>query len=186
MLVVLMGKTASGKDKIARFLEMKLDFHRVVRFTTRPPRKGETDGVDYHFISTEDFEKKLEEDYFAEYKSYTVEDGSVWYYGTSYKSIQLLNSLQNNLIILPPDCYWMLKKNMSIDHKVIYLYANNQTILKRLKKRMDKNDSPKRRLDRDNIDFKGVEQIADRIVYNNDGTDIEEVANKIMEYINGE
>lgn len=69
---------------------------------------------------------------------------------------------------------------------MIYLYANNQTILKRLKKRLDKNDSPKRRLNQDNIDFKGVERIADKIVYNNDGANVEDVIDKILECVNGE
>lgn len=184
MLTVLMGKTASGKDEIARILAMKFAFHRVVRYTTRPLRKNEINGVTYHFITEDEFKQKINEDFFAEYKSYTVDDGSIWFYGTSYESIQRLNLLQNNLIILPPDCYWVFKNNMAVEHKVVYLYANNQTILKRLKKRLDKNDSPKRRLNQDNIDFKGVERIADKIVYNNDGTNVEDVVNKILECVN--
>ena len=57
--------------------------------------------------------------------------------------------------------------------------------MKRLKKRNDKNDFPQRRLERDNEDFKGVEFIVDKLVYNNDGEDIDKVTEKIIKIMEG-
>ena len=55
--------------------------------------------------------------------------------------------------------------------------------MKRLKKRNDKNDSSQRRLEHDNEDFKGAEFIVDKIVYNNDGEDIDKVTEKIIKIV---
>ena len=65
----------------------------------------------------------------------------------------------------------------------IILYANNETLKKRLEKRGDDKGEAERRLKHDNEDFKGAEYLADKIVYNNDGTNINDVVNKILEFI---
>ena len=50
-MIYLMGKSSSGKDTIYRRLlgRRKANFKRVVPYTTRPIRMGETDGEEYHF-----------------------------------------------------------------------------------------------------------------------------------------
>lgn len=50
MTIILMGKAASGKDTLQKEL-VNQGFERVVTATTRQPREGEQDGVDYHFFS---------------------------------------------------------------------------------------------------------------------------------------
>ena len=61
-------------------------YSRIVRYTTRPIRKGEKQGVTYHFITKEEFNQKIEEGFFAEYQSYNTEFG-IWYYGTSFEDL---------------------------------------------------------------------------------------------------
>lgn len=57
LLVVISGPSGVGKDSvIRRMLELQYPFHFVVTTTDRPPRPGEVDGVDYHFVSTVEFE----------------------------------------------------------------------------------------------------------------------------------
>lgn len=57
LLVVLSGPSGVGKDAMLDELERRgWRFHRVVTCTTRPPRPGERDGVDYHFVSDADFD----------------------------------------------------------------------------------------------------------------------------------
>lgn len=68
------GKTTLGK----RLRERHADMMYSISYTTRPPRPGETDGEDYHFITTEDFLEKQAHDYWAEWAR--VHDH---YYGTS-------------------------------------------------------------------------------------------------------
>lgn len=180
MLVVLLGKTCSGKTTIAKELEMKHGFHRIITTTSRPIRKGEKQDIDYHFITEDEFLNKINEDYFVEYKSYNTTSGT-WYYGTSRESLSNLDDDKNYVIVLTPDGY----KKIDVPCKSLYIYANNATIIDRLKKRKDKRDSIQRRLESDNNDFKGFENMVNHIVYNNSGEDINNVVNKILKFAEG-
>jgi guanylate kinase len=56
LLVVVSGPSAVGKDTvITRMKELDYPFHFVITATTRPPREGESHGVDYFFLSEEEF-----------------------------------------------------------------------------------------------------------------------------------
>ena len=60
LLVVLSGPSGAGKDAVLkRMKELGYPFHFVVTVTTRPKRPGEVDGVDYHFVSEEEFAEML-------------------------------------------------------------------------------------------------------------------------------
>lgn len=68
VLVVISGPSGVGKDTVVRkILQKREDFHFVITATDRPPRQDETDGVDYFFLSTEKFEKMIEEGEFLEH-----------------------------------------------------------------------------------------------------------------------
>ncbi len=56
LLVVLTGPSGAGKDSVlARLKSLGRPYYFAITATTRPPRKGEVDGVDYHFVSPERF-----------------------------------------------------------------------------------------------------------------------------------
>ena len=57
-MIFIAGKTCSGKTRIVSELCKKFGYKKIVTYTTRPIRDKEVDGVDYHFISEEEFEKK--------------------------------------------------------------------------------------------------------------------------------
>jgi len=60
LLVVLSGPSGAGKGAVLkRMKELGYPFHFVVTVTTRPKRPGEVDGVDYYFISEEEFAQML-------------------------------------------------------------------------------------------------------------------------------
>ncbi|MGC8779624.1 MAG: guanylate kinase [Anaerolineae bacterium] len=68
LLVVISGPSGVGKDvTIRRMKERRYPFHFVVTATTRPRRPDEVDGVDYHFVSTETFERMIAEGELLEY-----------------------------------------------------------------------------------------------------------------------
>ncbi|MCS6964332.1 guanylate kinase [Thermoflexus sp.] len=68
LVVVISGPSGAGKDSlIRRMKELKVPFHFVVTATSRPPRPGEVDGVDYHFLSRERFEAGIQAGEFLEY-----------------------------------------------------------------------------------------------------------------------
>ena len=81
MLVILSGVSGAGKDTIKKEL-MKRD-SRIISlpsYTSRKPREGEEEGVQYHFITKEEFEKKIKDNEFYEYDLHHEN-----YYGTSRK-----------------------------------------------------------------------------------------------------
>ena len=60
LLVVISGASGVGKDAaVQRMEEMGYPFHFVVTATTRPRRPNEVDGVDYHFVSEQEFAEML-------------------------------------------------------------------------------------------------------------------------------
>lgn len=69
ILLVISGPSGVGKDTIARqVIDRRPDtFHFVVTATTRPPRPGEVEGVDYIFLSNDEFAHMIEEDELLEY-----------------------------------------------------------------------------------------------------------------------
>jgi guanylate kinase len=61
LLIVISGPSGVGKDSVLwKMKERELPFHFVVTATTRPPRDNETDGVDYFFVSEEEFKRMIE------------------------------------------------------------------------------------------------------------------------------
>ena len=79
LLVVLSGPSGSGKDTVLKGVLEKMDGDAFlsVSMTTRAMRRGEREGVDYFFVSEEQFQKNIENDLMLEYAKY----GSN-YYGT--------------------------------------------------------------------------------------------------------
>ena len=82
-LIVLMGKSASGKDTIYRLLQAdrSLDLQQLVPYTTRPMRVGEKNGEAYYFVSEEEFNSLLGEGRVIEHRSYHTIHG-LWRYFT--------------------------------------------------------------------------------------------------------
>jgi guanylate kinase len=104
-IIFLMGKSASGKDKIRRQLEadVQLALHPVVIYTTRPMRQGERQGVDYHFVSCEEaaalfasgrlIEKRTYETIQGPWHYFSMDDGQIVTDGkTRYLAIGTLES----------------------------------------------------------------------------------------------
>jgi guanylate kinase len=68
LLVVLSGPSGVGKDAVlARMKKSERPLHYVVTATTRPRRAREKDGVDYHFLSQEKFQRMVSERHFLEW-----------------------------------------------------------------------------------------------------------------------
>lgn len=182
-MLVILGKTSSGKDKTVNELISKYGFNKLVTYTTRPIRKNEKQDITYHFISEEEFLQKVDNNFFAEWKSYNTEFG-VWYYGTALEDLECTSD--NTVIILTPDGYRDIIKKLSNKPKSVYIYANNPTIKERLVARGDNKDEAQRRLKHDNVDFKGIENEVDKIFYNNKGTNIDDVVNNILNWLEKE
>jgi len=68
LLIVISGPSGVGKDTVLqRLKERNLPFHFVVTVTSRPARPGETHGVDYFFVSENEFKRMIDEDELLEH-----------------------------------------------------------------------------------------------------------------------
>lgn len=78
----LMGKSASGKDTIYKKIQERFPALReVVIYTTRPMRAGEREGVEYHFVTREEFEAMRQKGIVIESRDYHTVHG-LWTYFT--------------------------------------------------------------------------------------------------------
>ena len=78
-LVVISGPSGAGKSTLLGqvFSQSHLPLKWSVSATTRPPRPGETDGQDYHYLSKEQFQEKRKQGDFLE--CFEVYGGGEWY-----------------------------------------------------------------------------------------------------------
>lgn len=180
-MYVLAGRSAAGKNAVADELT-KRGHKRCVTYTSRPQRPGEQNGVDYHFVTDEEFQLLMKENYFAEYISYDTVHGK-WWYGTAATEFEDDND--KKFIILTPEGVRQVEQITGIRPKTIYIFANNKTVIERLKKRGDDPAEVERRMKQDMIDFNGFEMVADKIFYNNSDNTVSEVADKIESFLFG-
>ena len=94
LLMVISGPAGSGKGTVGELLLTTGDFVYSVSATTRAPRPGEIDGVNYHFIDREDFKERISEGDLLEYTEYCGN-----YYGTLKKEALAVLESGKNLIL---------------------------------------------------------------------------------------
>jgi len=83
-ILILSGPSGAGKSTIIQRAEPQIgEFHFSISTTTRAPREGERDGVDYYFVSREEFEREIAAGEFLEYARV---HGN--YYGTSLRPVR--------------------------------------------------------------------------------------------------
>ena len=118
-VIGIVGPSGSGKDTVAQSLMAHYPdkFHNIITTTTRPKRSYEINGVDYHFVSQEDFFKQelLEK---TEFRG--------WYYGTSTESLDV-NKV--NMGVFNPSAIQQLYTLDTIDLIVIKLIVSDKTRL---------------------------------------------------------
>lgn len=149
-MLLLCGKSCAGKDTIQKEL-IKMGMNSIVSYTTRPPREHETEGVEYHFITKEDFLEKEKQGFFAETVSYNVACGETWYYGSAVEDLS-----NDKVIIVNPHGLEQLRKIKSLNPISFYITASEETIWNRLRQRGDDSAEARRRLNEDDKDFMGI------------------------------
>lgn len=171
-MLILCGKTASGKDTIQKEL-IKKGMTSIVSYTTRPMRDGEIDGINYHYVSEEEFIQKKNSGFFAETTSYSVASGEVWYYGSAVEDLT-----NEKVFITNPDGLREIVKMEGLNPVVFYISASEETIWNRLRQRGDNSEEARRRLNADDEDFKDIEKYYDFAI-KNDGS----MSPELMSYI---
>lgn len=181
MVVILVGESASGKTTLAKMLEEKAGFERVITYTTRPMREGERYGVDYYFIDKEEFDELVNDDYFAEYIHYRG-----WGYGTAID----VDLRREQIVVLNPPGVRSLKKSLAhwgynnYDCTVVYLNVDRRSRLIKLLERGDDIEESYRRSLSDVGQFSGFENEADLVIDNpNYEKSVDEVYGELFDHI---
>ena len=185
MIVILTGKSGSGKDGVMGELVNVYNYHPITSYTSRPMREGEKYGKEYYFISKEKFLDMINNNEFIEYRTYnTLVNGipDVWYYGlkkektTSNFYDELDNSLFNclncnKIVILDLQGTKELIKYYGKENcKVIYIDCDDDIRKERAIKRGSFDETEwNRRLKDDAIKFSedNINKIVDFRISNN-------------------
>lgn len=94
LMIVISGPAGSGKGTVNAHLLETGDFAYSVSATTRAPRPGEVDGVNYHYISREEFLRRIDSGDMLEYTEYCGN-----YYGTPKKEAEEVLNAGKHLIL---------------------------------------------------------------------------------------
>ncbi len=129
----LVGPSGSGKSSICKeLIKTNKDLFLSISTTTRQPRKGEVEGVNYFFVSKKEFEDRIESDSFLEFAQYRDN-----LYGTEKKNIELA-SKANKTLVLDIEYQGVLKLRKEHDVVAIFVSAPSKEILtQRLRARQD-------------------------------------------------
>jgi len=174
-LVVLTGKTASGKDTVISQLLSRLPgFKKVLTSTSRPPRQGEQTQVDYLFLSKEQFRQKIDQGEFLEYVEY---GGNL--YGTEKNQ---LSNHQGLIWRIDPSRAGKVRDLISEPLVVIYLTVSDDVVLERLRRRGLSKEEIEKRMKEDKLFWEEYKNSYDFVVENIPGQ-LNQTVDKIVKII---
>ena len=186
MILILIGQTASGKTTVKNLLVEKFGFSPIITYTTRPKREGEENGVDYFFITNEDFNARKGYKFFAETTEYDADFGYCQY-GSAYDSYR---DGRNRVIILNPDGARQIKDLAKIAGGfmrpyVVLIDVEQSVLIERALKRGDKPEEINRRLIADSPKFDALRMdgYIDATIFVDENTDPERICKLIMEVL---
>lgn len=155
-MIVLVGESASGKSSIEKYLVDNYGYSKVVSYTTRQPRKDEIDGLDYHFITKDEFLELKEKGFFAETAMYNG-----WYYGTAKK-----DCTNDKIAVLTPHGLRQISKLNDINVISFYINVPRRDRLIKILQRGDNIEEAYRRSLSDVGQFDGIEDEVDFVIDN--------------------
>jgi guanylate kinase len=168
-IIVLIGHSASGKSTIENKL-IERGYKKIVSYTTRPPRKGEIDGIDYHFITEADFKAMKISNKLAESVQYRD-----WHYGIAKE-----DCLDDRVVIVEPSGMRDLKQIDGLNIVSFFINSPERERLIRMAKRGDEIMEIFRRIISDSGTFKNVEKEVDFVINNQD---LDKAVDEIIEKI---
>lgn len=143
-IFIIMGKSSTGKDTVYKRLLSRGEelLKKVVLYTTRPIRKGESQGQEYYFVNEDKLKELKEKGKVIEHRSYDTIHGKWHYFTVDDGQITLDN--QNYLMIGTLESYGHIREHFGIDKVIaIYLEVDDGLRLERALRREQKQENPK-------------------------------------------
>ena len=179
-LIVVSGPSGAGKDTIVgKVIENNKSIWLSVSATSRKPRAGEEEGVNYFFIEKEDFEEKIKNNYFLEYAEYAGN-----YYGTpKEKIIEKLDKGYDVILVIEIQGAMKVKDLVPEALFIFIMPPSEKELLKRLKNR--KTEEKEKIIERFNIAYKEINEVTkyNYVVVNDK---LEEAVDKVESIIKAE
>ena len=181
MVIALIGASSAGKSIIEKHLRDYYGYKKIISYTTREIRDGETNGKDYYFTDNNIFNDMVQMKLFAEYDEYSKGR----FYGTLYSDYQ---TGEDKVVAITPNGLRQLKNNLKKnDFFTILVKSELGTRMKRYIDRCgvdkfnfdDKNEICSR-VERDYGMFLGLEKEVDLVVENNENTDLDVLVGEIV------
>ena len=151
-IIALIGEAGTGKDSIMQSILTKQPgyFNEIISCTTRPMREGEQEGVNYYYLTQEEFTAKINN---REMLEATVFNN--WYYGTS---IDALDANKINIGVFNPEGIRSIMKNPNVDVEVYKIVCSDkERLIRQLNREVDPNvEEIIRRFTTDKIDFSSL------------------------------
>ncbi len=143
-LFVLSAPAGGGKTTLANLLLKEVpNLVKITTCTTREPRPGEKNGVDYFFLSKEEFERKIREGAFLEY---AVVHGN--YYGTPKEEVlKEINKGNDVLLVIDVQGMRQIKRNFKDVVTIFLIPPSFEELINRMRKRGDSEEEIKKRLE---------------------------------------
>ena len=142
VVLVLSGPSGAGKSSLINKISDDIgEYYFSISTTTRPMRKGEEDGVHYHFVSKEEFAKDIEEDNFLEH---AIVHGN--YYGTSLKPVREALS-KGKLVIFDIDVQGNTAVNNRLGDITTSVFITPPTLSELEKRLLDRSTDSKEVID---------------------------------------
>ncbi len=176
-VIVVSAPSGSGKTTIVKYLLSEFpELVFSVSATTRKPRKGETHGKEYFFISEEEFKKKIEENQFVEWEKFYD-----YYYGTLREYVDK-NLDEGKFVVLELDVKGALNiKKQYSDAKLIFIAPPSiEELKKRLKQRNTETEEDfRKRIERAEMEMSYKDKF-DYVITNDNLDEAKQNAKKII------
>lgn len=179
-LFVLSGSSGVGKGTVLKgFLDKNPNFMLSISCTTRKPRQGEVDGVNYFFISKDDFKNCIENDKFLEWAEFAGN-----FYGTKKKYInQCLQEKKDIILEIDTQGALQVKKQMPEAVLIFICPPSYETLENRLRGRHTEDEETiQKRLEQVKVELERAEKFDYKIVNDN----LEDAINELSRVIFGE
>lgn len=181
LMLIISGPAGSGKGTVNAHLLNTGDFVYSVSATTRAPRPGEQNGVNYYFITRDEFISRINSEDMLEYTEYCGN-----FYGTPKKeAIEVLESGKNLILEIEIDGAHQIREKYPEAILIMLLPPSFATQEQRLRSRgTETEEKICERLERTKTELSDVDSY-DYVVYNYDGRD-KDAANKILSIVEAE